>query len=511
MVNEDSDDDKKSRKQLLTELTELRCRMEELEKAIHIHITGKTPNIPTHKRIENALRIKNAAIESSPSAIAMLDLEGNLTYANKAGLKMWGYEKEEEVLGKPAVEFWHEREKASEVMAVLRKKGHWIGEMMAKKKNGDPLSTELTANMVTDPSGIPLCMMASFVDITQKRKMQESLTRKENIYRALFDHMTSGVAVYEAVENGTDFVFRDFNRAGEYIENIKKETLIGRRVKEAFPGVENLGLFKIFQRVWKTGKPEFHPANPYEDQRLGHTWRENYVYKLPSGEIVAVYNDVTERVEAEKKIKGSLEEKKILLREIHHRVKNNMAVISSMLNLQADTFTAPAVVHAFQDSRDRIRSMALIHEKLYRADDLSRVDFSDYIRDLANRIFRSSELHDTKTTMTVEVGNVLLGIDIAIPCGLMVNELLSNAFKYAFPGDRKGTIRIEMLLIEDSESPVYKMIIGDNGIGLPEPVDIKNPLTFGLNLVDLLVRQLDGHIEVDRNNGTTFTITFPAT
>jgi PAS domain S-box-containing protein len=237
-------------------------------------------------------------------------------------------------------------------------------------------------------------------------------------------------------------------------------------------------------------------------------WHNAYI-KNERGEIAGALSsgqDITEQKQAENELKNSLKEKEILLKEVHHRVKNNMAVISSLLNLQAEKFADPPVLNAFRDSRHRIRSMALVHEKLYQAKDLSKIEFSQYIKELSRQVSRSNEFQGARISVKVKADNIKLGIDTAIPCGLIINELLTNAFKYAFPLNRTGKINIQMKLVENK---YYKLIISDNGVGLPGHIDVQNPSTFGLNLVYLLTQQLEGKVEAQREKGTRFIITFP--
>lgn len=180
------------------------------------------------------------------------------------------------------------------------------------------------------------------MDITERKQAEQELRASESRFRELFDHMSSGVAVYEAKDSGNDFVFKNLNRAGEQIDQIRKKDIVGKSVQQLFPGVKKFGLFEVFQRVWKTGKPEHHPVSLYEDDRIAG-WRENYVYKLPSGEIVAVYDDMTERKKAEQGLQNSqaklqeqklaLEQKNIALREMidqidleRKRIEENVAL-----------------------------------------------------------------------------------------------------------------------------------------------------------------------------------------
>lgn len=213
--------------------------------------------------------------------------------------------------------------------------------------------------------------------------------------------------------------------------------------------------------------------------------------------------EITERVRAEAKIKASLKEKEILLQEIHHRVKNNLQVISSLLNLQSQGIQDTKTLEIFQESQNRIRSMALIHEKLYRSQDLARVDFAEYIRNLASFLIRSYRSRAVR--LDLRAGDVFLSIDNAVPCGLIVNELISNALKHAFVDGREGEIRVILRQANDHQ---VQLIVGDNGVGLPTDVDYMNTGSLGLQLVDMLVQQLDGTLEIRNNVGAEFEITF---
>jgi PAS domain S-box-containing protein len=215
--------------------------------------------------------------------------------------------------------------------------------------------------------------------------------------------------------------------------------------------------------------------------------------------------DITNRKESEDKIKKSLEEKNMLLKEIHHRVKNNLQIISSLLDLQEDYVKEDATaVNVLEESRNRVISMAMIHEMLYQSKDLSQINFSDYVRNLVSNLFHSYSVKNTiKPVFNVEL--ISLNIETAVPCGLIISELVSNSLKYAYPGDSTGVLFISL----ESHDNGYKLVISDNGIGFPEKLDFKNvESSLGLQLVNSLVNQLDGSIELDRTHGTEFTIQF---
>jgi two-component sensor histidine kinase len=243
-----------------------------------------------------------------------------------------------------------------------------------------------------------------------------------------------------------------------------------------------------------------------------HTQGEKSIVELRlvetewEGEIayLALLRDITERKRAEGQLKASLREKEVLLQEIHHRVKNNLQVISSLLSLQSGYVEDPKAHDIFRDSQNRIRSMALIHEKLYRSQDLSRIDSIEYIHHLVTYLFRVHSADIRAIALSIQTGDVSLGMDAAVPFGLILNELVSNALKHAFPGDRTGKISVDL----HTDGDQYVLLVKDDGVGFPQDLDFRNTTSLGLQLVNSLVKQLDGTIEMYSNGGTKFTVTF---
>jgi two-component sensor histidine kinase len=215
--------------------------------------------------------------------------------------------------------------------------------------------------------------------------------------------------------------------------------------------------------------------------------------------------DITERKEAEEKIRASLKEKEVLLKEIHHRVKNNLQIVSSLLFLQANRTKHPEAVSVLMESRARVRSMALIHERLYVSPNLGSVDMGKYTRNLVSDLRHSYRAEDSSVRLTLNIEDIPLAITEAIPCGLIINELVSNALKHAFPMGEEGEITIQL---QRGSANQITLIVSDNGIGFPEQVDFRKSLSLGLTLVNSLVDQLEGTIELDRREGAAFTITF---
>ncbi|MCB1021275.1 MAG: PAS domain S-box protein [Acidobacteria bacterium] len=218
-----------------------------------------------------------------------------------------------------------------------------------------------------------------------------------------------------------------------------------------------------------------------------------------------ILRDISERKQTEQRLLEALAEKEILLREVHHRVKNNLQVISSLLNLQARATSDEELARAFEESQNRVQSMALIHEQLYEAHDLTDVDFPEYIRQLTSRLFRTYQVRGDRIQLKTTISDVRIGVDLAVPCGLILNELISNSLKHAFPDAREGSIEIRLERMHDAS---VVLTVADDGVGLPPDVGFWSTKTLGLRLVRSLVRQIDGEIDLAGPPGSEFRIRF---
>jgi two-component sensor histidine kinase len=206
-------------------------------------------------------------------------------------------------------------------------------------------------------------------------------------------------------------------------------------------------------------------------------------------------------------LKASLSEKETLLKEIHHRVKNNLQIISSLISLQSDKITDPTQRRLFQDTRDRVKSMALVHEKLYQSKDLGRVEMAEYTRQLLTDLFLVNGVIDSKIHLALQLESVFLPVDIAIPCGLILNELTTNAIKHAFDDRPSGEISVR-LRVESENEDMVDLTFADDGQGFPPDVDWRGSETLGLQLVRMLTEQLQGKIDMSNGRGTTFQLRF---
>jgi two-component sensor histidine kinase len=227
-----------------------------------------------------------------------------------------------------------------------------------------------------------------------------------------------------------------------------------------------------------------------------------------NGDIIGlcgIARDITEKKHADEEIKKSLKEKEVLLQEIHHRVKNNMQIISSLLNLQKYYLDDDMAINVIKESQNRVKSMALLHEKLYQSPNLTRINFYDYTKSQISDLSYSYAVDQSKITFVIEIEEITLNIETALPIGLIISEIVSNSIKYAFPNNIKGEIFIGLKLSDDGE---FELRVRDNGIGLPEGMELNNLDSLGLKLVTNLVNQIDGKIEIDSINGVDFKIKF---
>jgi PAS domain S-box-containing protein len=240
----------------------------------------------------------------------------------------------------------------------------------------------------------------------------------------------------------------------------------------------------------------------YLDVYLNPIYHENKII-----EVSGIAHDITERVHNEEKVHQSLKEKEVLLKEVHHRVKNNMQVISSILNLQSSYVTDQYALSLLKESQNRIKTMAYIHESLYQNKTFTSINFSDYISTLTNNILQSYAASIQSVKLDLNIQKIILNLDTSIPAGLIINELVTNSIKHAFTESNEGIILINL----HTKDNVLFLEVSDNGKGFPKDIDFKNTNSLGLQLVNTLVEQLNGKMELNENNkgGTSFYINFP--
>ena len=342
-------------------------------------------------------------------------------------------------------------------------------------------------------------------DISERKKNETSIKDREEHLSLITDNMLDLM-----IQVNSEGIFEYVSPSIKELLGYEVEDILGKRDYE-FIGMTHPDDFEIIidtvQLVTKTLKPN-RAQHRFKHADGHYIWVETVGNPLSNdkGEFsgaVYITRNITELKNVENQLKSSLDEKEVLLREIHHRVKNNMQIISSLLNLQSRYINDEKTVNVLTESRNRVRSMAMVHEELYRSHDLSKIDFADYIQRLLSGLFSSYGADKNLVKAEINVEDILLNIDIAVPCGLIINELVSNALKHAFQG-QKGKISIKF----HAPGEKYVLKVADDGIGFPENIDFKNTKTLGLQLVITLVNQLSGSINIYRDGGTLFKIVF---
>lgn len=333
------------------------------------------------------------------------------------------------------------------------------------------------------------------------RELEESRTYFSNI----FENAHDAIIIFRP----GDEVILDINRRGCELYGYDRSELIGMSLeglsKDLKRGKEKIREVLEKGTVFNLETTQYRKDGSEMFLEINASVIESKGQRL----IISINRDISERKRVEQQIKNSLKEKEVLLKEIHHRVKNNLQIISSLLDLQVGALDDERVLRVFQDSKSRIRSMAMIHENLYRSDDLARVDMTEYIQSLVGHFWGLYGTIQAGVTPRIEVENILLGIDVAIPIGLILTELFSNALKYAFPNGREGEIYILLKRNKEDTIDTITLIFKDNGVGFPAGLDVYNPRSLGLQLVNLLVQQISGAIQYKGSAGASFTITLP--
>jgi PAS domain S-box-containing protein len=338
----------------------------------------------------------------------------------------------------------------------------------------------------------------------ENSELFSQVQRLQEQYRIVTDALNDAVFTLD-----TQGRFTFGNAAGERLTGYRPEELLGHTFAELVAPDDLPRLLDRFRRALAG-----EPIAPQVELELIRKDGGRVPIELSMANLildgrivgrVGVARDIAERRRAEAQIKASLQEKEVLLRELHHRVKNNLQIIASLLNLQSRYIDDPNILQLFVESRNRVQSMALIHENLYQSQNISNVDFAEYIKHLTTQLLHSYELNTKKIKLSIHAKDIFLDVNTAIPCGLIINELVSNALKHAFPDRHEGEISIA---VSRDHRGRIQLVARDNGVGLPADIDLATTKTLGLKLVAALVNQLSASLEVDHADGTRFRLTF---
>ncbi len=351
---------------------------------------------------------------------------------------------------------------------------------------------EVFARQVLDTDGSMIGITGTLNDVTNRKQAEDALQKQRIAIEAAID----GVALLDdngrfTYLNQTHVEMFGYHHPDELLGQSRlalySDKEIARFENEVFPQLKTQG-------KWR--------GTMTATRRDGNTFAEEIsLTQVEGGGLVCVCRDITDRINAEQFILNSLQEKEVMLKEIHHRVKNNMQIVSSLLNLQLEHLKDEEARIMFAESQNRIASMALVHEKLYQSTDLARIDFTDYLSDLTDNLVSSLGAHMRNIVFKLNATDLHLGIDTAIPCGLIINELVSNAYKHGFPQGGPGQVGLDIARLADGR---IRLEVSDTGRGIAAHINLQQTKSLGMQLVHTLVRQLRGTIEVQREGGTHF-------
>jgi PAS domain S-box-containing protein len=452
-----------------------------------------------------------ALLAAVPEIVMEVDTGRTYTWANQAGLDFFGAD----VIGKDASAFFEgEQDTYSNVESLFKGQQETVYvESWQRRRDGRKRLLAWWCRALRDVTGNVTGALSSAQDITDSRLAEKELRTSEAQLSNAMAIAHLGYWEYDVAND--EFIFNDhfydiFHTTADKVGGYRMSS---RRYAELFVHPDDAPLVgEETRKALEATDPHFSRQLEHRilfaDGTLGYIAVRFFIVKNEQGRTIRTYGanqDITERKLAEGKILASLKEKDVLLRELHHRVKNNMQIISSLLNLQSARLKDPAMIQIFKDTQRRIRSMALVHEKLYQSANLSTIEFDNYLGSLSVHLFHSYENEASGIELVTRLDRILLDIQTAIPCGLLVNELLSNALKHAFPGGRKGKVELELRRLEDGR---ILLRVKDDGVGLPAGFDVVKSQTLGLQIVTSLVSQLDGSLEVSGQGGAEFRIVF---
>jgi PAS domain S-box-containing protein len=455
---------------------------------------------------KNEARLKGI-VDSPTNYLIRIDLEGRYTFCNRKYVEVFGWlHGGDDLLGvsyEGSVMPYHRDRLNKTGQKAVENPGAVFQVELDKPGPENSVKTTLwSINCITDSEGNPSEIQCIGIDITERKKVAKQLKLNEQRFKSLVQHGSDLIGICDEQGN-----YRYVSPTVKPILGYCPEELIGRNALEFIHEQDQQRFLEIIANLESTTR---FKIDPYRFRAADGSWMwlETHVTNLLDDPavmgVVANSRDITEQVEREEQIRSSLEEKKVLLAEIHHRVKNNLAVVSSMMQLQAYEEQEERVAGKLFDSMSRIKTMATIHELLYRSQSFSKLEFYDITEKLIESI--SSTYNTGKDIeISLDIDRVQLNINQAIPCALLINEVATNIYKHAFEGRYQGSVEIQ---IREHDSRI-ELQIEDNGIGLPDDFDMKTVSSLGVKLIDVLTQQIDGQCDfINTGSGTLFRLAF---
>lgn len=486
-------------------------RLRKVYLAIEQQVEERTADLARANKLLDSLHAEAvsqlaAIVKSSDDAIIGMTLTGIIRNWNAGAERLYGYSAEE-VTGR-SLSLLCPPDRMDEVPLILERIAHGEHvrnfETIRRKKNGRKIDVSLTISPVNDVEGNVIGASKIARDITERKRIDAALRESEARFHMMAD--TAPVMVWMAGPDGRctfvnkrwlEFTGRSLeDEIGDDwvtglhptdVERCEKTYLGSFKTEQAFSMEYRLQRSDgKYRWILDTGVPFFEPGGRF-------------------GGYIGTCVDMTERKDMEDQLRKALKEKESLLREVHHRVKNNLQVISSLLNLQAGSIKDPQIAQLFRECQVRITSIALLHDALHRSDDLSRIAMSEYMRTLIGHLFRSYGVDSNRIRVNLQLDEVEFDIDTGLTCGLILDELVSNCLKHAFNGSRQGAITITLQAHVDD---TYSLRVSDDGVGLPKDGVLNNPESLGLELVGLMAEKLDGVVTLQSGQGTEWQVRF---
>ncbi|GEM_PF-518370 len=479
-------------------------------------ILGVTRDITDRKFVEDALRESEERYrliaDNTADIIWAADLELRFTYVSPSVMKIRGYTPEEVIV--QTIEDTVVPETRGLVRSILNSElqrcmdgcnasGGALNAVVLEHlhKDGSRIWLESSLSFLRDEKGSIYGILGVSRDITDRKHAEDALRNSEVKLQIIMDGLPAYLAY---VDNNEKYVY--VNKAYAEWHGRSKDDFPGHHLEDMVEQSYYIKAKPYYMRALNGERVLFE--NTMTDREGNeHIARAEYVPHITNGVVngfFALLLDITERKKAEEKVLSLLKEKELLLKEVHHRIKNNMGSISSLLYLQADTLEDPAAVEAIQDARSRVISMMSIYEMLYRSEDCRSVSVYEYLTDLIEKI-SATYIRNRKISIEKDIEDFRLDSSMLFPSGMIINELLTNALKYAFPDGNPGSIMIRMKKLCGK---TVEISVKDSGVGLPDAVKIAKSKGFGLSLVNMLVQQLHGKLSIVKNGGTEFRITF---
>lgn len=457
-------------------------------------------------------------VETCQGIIWTVDLQGRITFVNQAVKQMYGYEIHE-MIGRHFSEFMtsNQSQITQEIfIRVLEGESLFQHEAQFLHKEGRTLYISSNLMALQDDTGKVLGATGTTLDITPFKQTEAALRASQAKLSTILDSAIAVIINFRVFADQT-WEYNYFSSGAEIMYGYTPEELIADKnlwLSRVFSEDVDMLLTVGFKNIFaedrthieyrfrhKNGTVEWHSFTLFSKRdEAANCWV-----------VTTVDTNINERKLVEERLKVSVQEKEALLKEVHHRVKNNLQVISSLLDFQAQHIQEPQAIKSFQASQNRVKSIALIHEKLYQSERFAQVNLADYIYSLTTHLVHAYTLNPDNISLQFQLDEVLCNLDVALPCGLLINELVSNALKHGLPGNAKGKIWVELkLLVIDAEfnSPQFCLIVGNDGIKLSELPSVDSLKSVGFQLIYALIQQLHGQIEIEQSRGTEFKIRF---